>query len=88
MSKFIIGSIVVCKKGYSYNGTFNKGDKFIIISYSDYNIRLKTKLNTFHNICYYKRPRPTERYYYDLFYKTGELRKIKINKLNKKICLQ
>ena len=77
---FNIGEEVFCKCNYEYNGRFLKGDKFIIIGYNEYNIRLKTKNNTFHNIKYSDK-NVNELYYFDLFYIKLELRNLKLKEI-------
>jgi len=83
MNNFIIGSTLICKKDYLYNGSFCAGDEFIIISYNDYNVRLKTPIETFHNITYNVKNviLNRERYLWDLFYTPQEMREMKIKTL-------
>jgi hypothetical protein len=76
-----IGDKLICKKSYFYNGNFYSNDIFIVVGFNEYNIRLKTKYDTYHNIRHCSK-QYNELYFYDLFYTQKELRKNKLEKLN------
>jgi hypothetical protein len=79
IGNFIIGEEVICKRHYYYNGRFDKNDKFIVVNFNEYNVRLKTKFGTFHNITY--NGDTIDLYYFDLFYMKQELRKLKLKEI-------
>lgn len=75
-----IGDKLICKKKYSYNGIFIPNDIFIIEGFNEYNVRLKTKYNTYHNIRYCDKIH-NDLYLWNIFYTTQEIRKQKLLKL-------
>lgn len=83
-NNFKIGSTLICKSNYEYNGCFKKGDIFTIIGFNEFNIRLKTPINTFHNISYVNKK---TRYLWDHFYTNGEIINMKINKIKRCITM-
>ena len=84
-SDFNVGDILVCKKGYEYNGIFLINDLFIVDSLNnDFNIRLKTPIDTYH-IIPYKYEKYSDHNMDDLFHNKLESRKMKIEKLKQNI---
>lgn len=77
---FKIGSTIICKKYYFYDGHYFIGDKFTIVENNKHNIKIKTKLNTYHLIGIDKKESYWF-YYNDIFYTLDEMRKLKIKKI-------
>lgn len=81
-----IGDKLICKQGYFFNYQFFSGDVFIIEGFNEYNVRLKSKYNTFQNIRYSDRAliiKFGDMFLYDYFFTDQELRKEKLKKIQK-----
>ena len=78
MNRFKIDDIYICKKGFTYNLSFNTYDKFKVVKFNEYNVRLLSEKNTYHNIAY---SYDSYLYFYDLFFTKNEARVLKLNKI-------